>query len=688
MAETNTCGAAQAPAPTQIPTEPLVEALRPLIEALRPLSAAEETEKSLLAAGFRPEVASYAPLLELGEFPTHNQLRVFRVRPTFHTAEGVADVYVVAARSGNSPTNPVIMLTMVDYRDIDLAISVHRQVAHHPHELGSALRDGIGHYVAPGDATHVEQVSAPLFFRRLRRPGSHPAVQAVVVLLRDAGMAAYIGNATRWNRVMHTNTLNLYTRTPVMDAYTYTTRLDHRDEVGAYVCAAVRAMRAETRTAFVAYPANASYHTGKREARRMVLAACEHLAGLLDGSYGTSDSTADTIIDRLNDEADASPWYMGEPPLERLSCGHIVSSSDERHVSAEDETFCDDCRGDDWVYLEDTGEYTRRRNAYYHEGPDEWYSYPEQDDDDEDEDEDDYNDGGALAGWQGTTSHLNHDRSFTPSPLGDFTMGIELEVEVDEATRRRDVVQATTGHFNAGTARPYIVCKRDGSLDDAQGFEIVTAARRLEDHIAAFKTWEPEDLKAWDAGNCGMHVHIDSRAFSPLTLGKFMMFMNNHANATFIKSIAGRHPTTDSQAERYARTIGQEYVGDPLSAKLGRASPDRYHLVNLTNLGYDERERLGCGVNRDCKGDYSTVELRVFRATLRKSRLLAQIEFAHAAVMFCRAASWHNLTGHAFVEWLATTQCYPRLARWFGVSKVRNKSAENNAANSRAEAEV
>ena len=684
MAEANNCGAEQTPGPhtpPQIPTELLQIIAAPMVETLWPFPAAEDTEKSLQQAGFRPEVASYRPLLELGEFPPYNPLRVFRLHPTPHMVGDVGvDVYVMAARSGSPPHNPIHMLTLVEYPATSLTFSANRRCVSHPHTLGPALADAVRNYVDPGSVTSVEQVSASSFLRRLCRSRSPAAtLQAASVLLRDAGMATNRGTAARWNHVM---TPRLGTPTPhnhsrAMSAYAYR---DRRGQIGAHVTAAVRALRAETRNTLVDYPAGAPYPTGKREARYMLLDACEYLVGLLDEAAG------DTIIDRLSDEADASPWYSGDLPLERLSCGHIVSGSDERYTSDVDETFCEDCRGDVWVYLEDTSEYTRRRNAYYHEDSGEWYSYPELDDDDDDDD--DYNGGGTLAGWQGTTSHLNHDRSFTPSHLGDFTMGIELEVEVDEDTRRREVVQATTEHFNAGTTRPYIVCKRDGSLDDDQGFEIVTAARRLEDHLAAFKTWEPEDLKAWDAGNCGMHVHIDSRAFSPLTLGKFMMFMNNHANATFIKSIAGRHPTTDGQAERYARTISQEYVADPLSAKLGRASPDRYHLVNLTNLGYVEQRRLGCEVNRDCKGDYSTVELRVFRATLRKSRLLAQIEFAHAAVMFCRAASWHNLTGHAFVEWLSTTQCYPRLARWFGVSKVRNKSAVNDAANSRAEAEV
>ena len=63
------------------------------------------------------------------------------------------------------------------------------------------------------------------------------------------------------------------------------------------------------------------------------------------------------------------------------------------------------------------------------------------------------------------------------------------------------------------------------------------------------------------------------------------------------------------------------------------------------------------------------MELRIFRASLKKERLLAQIEFTHAAVTFCRTASWHQLSGDDFKAWLATGAAlqYKNLARWFGV---------------------
>jgi hypothetical protein len=74
-------------------------------------------------------------------------------------------------------------------------------------------------------------------------------------------------------------------------------------------------------------------------------------------------------------------------------------------------------------------------------------------------------------------------------------------------------------------------------------------------------------------------------------------------------------------------------------------------------------------------GKYNTVELRIFRASLKKERLLAQIEFTHASVMFCRVASWRDLNGTSFVKWLKTVAGqYPALTKWYGVRNVHTST--------------
>lgn len=347
-------------------------------------------------------------------------------------------------------------------------------------------------------------------------------------------------------------------------------------------------------------------------------------------------------------------------------CGHVFHHGDGNSVYGGGEHVCNDCFSEDYVWVEDQDEYWHRDDAYYHDSENSYYSYAE---DDEDYDDDEGNSG--LSRWWASTEYLKHDKSFKPSPTGDFTMGIELEVEATESRKKR--VGECADYFNAGYN--YAMFKSDGSLDSELGFEIVTAARRLCDHVKMFKDWEPEELTSWDAGNCGMHVHIDSRAFTPLTLGKFLMFFNSPDNAQFIRDIAGRHPKFDSQAQSYAATIDKSYVNNPdLVKKSSHDNASRYRMVNVTNLTDSEQDRLGMRVERQSKGSYSTIEVRIFRGTLRKDRLLAQIEFAHAAVAFCRVASWQEMDGDAFKHWLSTNEGYPHLRRWYGVSRARNKN--------------
>jgi len=379
---------------------------------------------------------------------------------------------------------------------------------------------------------------------------------------------------------------------------------------------------------------------------------------VLDHIGGYSSSLRDRCLSTWNTAVSS------DIELCRAACGHIVRDL-ETHDTY-DGMVCDACFEDHYIHCEDTNDYRHRNYVYWHEDDDVYRSY-------EDEVIDHRYAVGQLSSWGSSTAELQHDKSFTPSQYGDFTMGIELEVE---ATRQRyERVQEAHAAFNGGSNKKlYAMFKADGSLNSDYGFEIVTAARRLVDHIAKFKAWQPKHLRSWDAGNCGMHVHIDSRAFTGLTLGKFLMFYNMPDNMMFIRDIAGRHPTKDSEAANYARAISDSTTENPVLAKDPDENESRYRMVNVTNLTSDEQERLGIEVERCSKGNYSTVEVRIFRGTLRKDRLLAQIEFAHASVAFCRVASWQELGGDAFKLWLSKTEGYPHLRRWFGAHRARNKN--------------
>jgi hypothetical protein len=364
---------------------------------------------------------------------------------------------------------------------------------------------------------------------------------------------------------------------------------------------------------------------------------------------------ASRIMDKINTDYEVSDGAV------YCHCGHF-DLEERTTTTGRGRAYCGNCTDEHLVWVESAGEHAHRDDVYRWESDNEYHYEPEPYDDDDDS-------SSGLATWGSSTAALSHDRSFRSAPLGDFIMGVELEVESNDSDDRSEHVEACDSYFNSTALGHYAMFKEDGSLSETRGFEIVTAARRLPDHLQMFSAWRPRGMTAWDNGHCGMHVHIDSRAFTALTLGKLLLFINTPANAEFIRKIAGRHPDRDEQAQHYARALHQDYVAAPNKALKGD-NTSRYYMVNLTNLTHAEARRLSVeNLERACKGDYSTVELRLFRASLSKARLLAQLEFAHAAVMFCRTASWQKLTGAAFLAWLGETRgMYPALAKWFSIT--------------------
>jgi len=349
-----------------------------------------------------------------------------------------------------------------------------------------------------------------------------------------------------------------------------------------------------------------------------------------------------------------------ELSITECDCGHLEYDSETHTVNSCEDTWCDSCFQEDAVYVENRDEYWSRDDAYYHESDGCYYSYEE---DEYDDDDDDQDTSSLMSYSTNVLNYLTKDSRIQSSPHGDFLMGIEFEMETKDGYSVNDAVDDVRNQLGES----YCVCKSDGSLG-SYGLEIVTAPRGLAEHIKRFKGWEVKShYRAWDTKRCGLHVHIDSHAFTQMTLGKFIMLINSETNVDFIRKIAGRHPHTDDQARSYCASEYQEVLVNPSKAVKGK-SHERYRMVNLQNLGVKESKRLTSTTAYD--GKYDTVELRIFRASLSKTRMLAQIEFTHACVNFCRVASWRDLNQISFVKWLKTVSShYPNLADWYGVRR-------------------
>lgn len=392
-----------------------------------------------------------------------------------------------------------------------------------------------------------------------------------------------------------------------------------------------------------------------------------YVAAFLRGDEGESD-----IVEYLSDNG-VPEHVFDNLPIEvtrgivYCSCGHYAVDGEQLSHSGED-IACPSC-ADSYYMAEDDGEYHHEDDLYWSDRREAYFTYDydaEQDDDDDDD---------CLYDWGADATRTLAKPEIASSSTGDFTIGMEFECETDDGYDRT----ALARHVHSSLL-PKAMCKADGSLDDATGIEVVFAPMTLESTKKAWRSVEfPSGTTAWNNGNCGMHVHIDSRAFTKLTLAKFMAFWNAKCNAQLIRKVAGRHPSTDGQAESYAATVDMDTSSIVRAMKSSRIGSSRYRCVNVTPLGRAECERLGVNTGDGHHSCYNTVELRIFRASLKAARTLAQLEMAHATVEFARAGSCSGMTAEAFTEWLRRYgQRYPALRAFLGIaraSKLRNSES-------------
>lgn len=250
------------------------------------------------------------------------------------------------------------------------------------------------------------------------------------------------------------------------------------------------------------------------------------------------------------------------------------------------------------------------------------------------------------------------------SPISaDFTLGLEWEAEDERDTE--EAAEEAAEEILSQLPTGYAMAKWDGSLSDG-GFEVVTAPRTLREHVACWQGLVvPETVVAWNTHRCGLHVHVDSRAFTALSLAKFLIFWGSLApkDVDFLRAVCGRHPLRDCHAAVYCAVARAR----SLKAMKDRYGQDRHTWVNLTNLSDEEAQRLRVERERCCKGDYSTVEVRAFRSSTRMTRLLGQLEMVHASVMFAREASIGALSTGRFAEFVRRRKKdYPHLAKLIG----------------------
>ena len=265
-----------------------------------------------------------------------------------------------------------------------------------------------------------------------------------------------------------------------------------------------------------------------------------------------------------------------------------------------------------------------------------------------------------------------HSYSYRPSPYffgkGQYYLGFELEVESRGESRYAgaEIAQAELG------AHAYM--KDDGSLND--GFEVVTHPHTLEAYQRDFN-WEfipklkREGYRSWNTETCGLHVHVSRTAFGTgetpwgRSDREALILKRQAHELRFMKLIYDNQ----RQVERIAGRSSSHYAtfGDKgklvEKVKYGNQSNGRYSAINTEND--------------------MTLEVRVFKGSLRKERVLSALEFVSASVEYTRdlkvtaknqALSWLRFT--AYVS--ENMETYPNLALIMSESFASDNNPNEN----------
>ena len=276
------------------------------------------------------------------------------------------------------------------------------------------------------------------------------------------------------------------------------------------------------------------------------------------------------------------------------SCNEIINNN-EGVTTYDGNTVCESCYEDNYFTCESCGEIHHTDNSYNHNDS----SYCEscyEDINQKNEGIHDYNYKPELNFYKGEKENT-------------VFLGLELEVEgnTEIATDLLDEFDSYENHF-------YL--KEDGSLSN--GFEIVSHPHTLLKH-KEYK-WDNilmylknDDFTSYDNNRCGLHVHFNRGA-----LAKTRDKQNTHilklinffySNQRKITKLSQR---TSDNIDQWCKFSNKKYK----------------HIAN-----YENENNRYMAINTK---NWDTVEIRIFRGTLKKERFWACLEFVDAIVNFIK----------------------------------------------------
>lgn len=231
-----------------------------------------------------------------------------------------------------------------------------------------------------------------------------------------------------------------------------------------------------------------------------------------------------------------------------------------------------------------------------------------------------------------------HDYGYKPEPIfyGDSKRYFGVELEIDGAGKDSDNADEILAVANKDDEHIYV--KGDGSLDD--GMELVTHPMSLEYHKQF--CWDELMRKAISLGyrshqtsTCGLHVHVNRNCFGDTTdeqenvISHILFFVEKHW-AELLKFSR----RSEYSINRWAARYGYERTGRDILEKAKKGNLGRYAAVNLMN--------------------YSTIEFRLFRGTLKYNTLIAALELVNAICDLAISLTDDGISNMSWSEFVGT----------------------------------
>ena len=403
---------------------------------------------------------------------------------------------------------------------------------------------------------------------------------------------------------------------------------------------------------------------------------------LKDFAKAVQDEYADVVLEELNEVARHSAPLASKIYNEHCSSFDFFQCEDcneyfyyeEQRTTSDDRSICEGCRDGSYLYSECMDTYIPEDDAIsvydstrsYHNGSaddyctqrygrnnfdeyddaffsdsDAYYEVRGEDEDDEDSDED-------RPSNEGLCGYHSGYRDFTEiNRTGKYpSLGAEIEVYCNE---RADVVSALKDIGG-------LVLERDGSLDDYNGFEIITKPYGREEwgHMveSIFNTLQEHEAVGYNepaGSNYGIHLTVHRRFLSPLSEARIAMFLVDEVNQNFVRAIAQR-------AQIYSAQYGVG-MGAVVNPNLRSVSDGLTKSYSGPNYDIAKSGKI-YGKGKYCPVNFkeNLAEFRIFQSTTNPVSFVKNLEFVWALIKWTNASTGCSHDHRDFLLWLNTPQ--------------------------------